>query len=238
MLFFKKILTSELHALTKREQRLSTRYPVGEKYPVQAMLRIDAQRREVRLLDLSCGGASVALDGEHPFRRGQTGQISLTLGEDTLSTPCRITHVRQINGNPACGLEFEFDAASKREAYLQLVEPVALATSLTLVNPAKVEQPVPGLRLEQYEGTPPSSLRVWRRIADREISAFEFQLAEYLVRWSSGMAELELIRAASKRPLSEAQRNEVTWLFHLAVPNLSKRVAPDVRGYLQSLAGD
>lgn len=235
VLFFKRIFANESEVLAKKEQRLSSRYAVGEHYPVQAMLRLDAQRREVRLLDVSCGGASVALPENHTVRRGQSGQITLSLGDDSLTLPCRVANVRQVRQEPACGLEFEFPDATRQEAYLQLVEPVALATSLTFVNPAKVEQAVPGLKLEQYDGTPPTRLRVWRNTTTREIAAFEFQLAEYLVRWSAGMEQLELGRAGTSRALTEAQRHEVIWLFYLTVPNLNKGVAPDVRNFLGKL---
>ncbi|MBA4138674.1 MAG: hypothetical protein C0518_15320 [Opitutus sp.] len=233
MRFFSRILTSAHESLAKREKRLSSRYPVGDNYPVRVTLRLDAQRRDVRLIDVSCNGASAELPPAHTVRRGQDGQISFTLGEDTLTLPCRVANVRQIRGRPACGLEFEFADTSKEEAYLQLVEPVALASSLEFINPAKVEQSVPGLRLEQYEGTAPTRLRVWRSLAEKEISAFEFQLSDYLVRWSDGMPELELIRSGSSRALSEAQRNELIWLFYLTVPNLPKSVAPDVREFLK-----
>lgn len=234
MLFFKRIFASAEDA-EKKEQRLSSRYVVGEKFPVKVMLRLDAQRREVRLLDVSCGGASVALPPSHTLRKGQTGQITLTLSEDAVTLPCRVANVRQVRGQPACGLEFEFPDSSKQEAYLQLVEPVALASSLAFVNPAKLEQSVPGLRLEQYDGTPPTRLRIWRSATSKEITAFEFQLADYLVRWSQGMEEMELARAGSNRSLSEAQRHELIWLFYLTVPNLDKRIAPDVREFLGNL---
>lgn len=235
MLFFKRLFATQPEKLEKKEQRLSSRYVVGEKYPVKVMLRLDAQRREVHLLDISCSGASVALPEKHTVRRGQSGQITLTLGDDVLTLSCRVANVRQVRHQPACGLEFDFADASKQEAYLQLVEPVALATSLELATTVKSDQSVPGLKLEQYNGTPPTRLRIWRNATTREISAFEFQLADFLVRWSHGMEEMELTRSGSARALTEAQRHEVIWLFYLTVPNLPKSVAPDVREFLSKL---
>ncbi len=235
MRFFHRIFPASQEPLASREKRLSSRYPVGDSYPVRITLRLDAQRRDVRLIDISCNGASVELPAEHTVRRGQSGQISFTLGDGTLTLPCRVANLRQVRGRAACGLEFEFPDAAKEEAYLQLVEPAAFASSLELVNPAKLEQSVPGLRLEQYDGTPPTRLRVWRSLADKSIQAFEFQLSDYLVRWSEGMTDLELVRHGSNRPLSDAQRNELSWLFFLTVPNLPKSVAPDVRAYLGQL---
>lgn len=235
MAFFDRLFSTHDESLAKKEKRLSSRYPVGENYPVRTNLRLDAQRREVRLLDLSCNGASVELPEDHTIRRGQTGQITFALADDELTLGCRVANVRQLRGRPSCGLEFKFADPAQEHTYLQLVEPAAIASSLSLVNPAKITQAVPGLRLEQYDGTPPTRLRVWRNIADRSISAFEFQLSKYLVRWSSGMAELELTRAGSTRPLGEGQRNELIWMFYLTVPNLHKGVAPDVREYLAGL---
>ena len=69
----------------------------------------------------------------------------------------------------------------------------------------------------------------------------------YGVRWMEGSPELELYGVAEVDlsnsspatartvPLTEAQSEEVRWLFCLSVPNLSEAVPGDVREFLGSL---
>jgi len=88
-------------------------------------------------------------------------------------------------------------------------------------------------------------LTVWRDTTGA-IHSFDFRMSDYSVRWARGMTEIETYALGEKesgrkgtRPpiegLTPAQREEVHWLFCLAVPNIAKSVPVDVRKFLSQL---
>ena len=250
MLFFKKILNTKSETVEQKDKRLNNRYPVGANFPIKANVRLigrdemgeplaqsleEGRDWRCRLLDISRKGVSVGLSPSASSKRGDPAWLTLSLGEDSLTVPAYVAHWRVSRIESICGLAVDFPEPSMQKAFLQLVEPVAMVSEMQMVNPAKLVQDAPGLKMEQYTGSGTTRLSVWRDPTTKGIMAFEFQLADYLVRWSTGMEELDISRASGSRALSEAQMAEITWLFCLSATCLDKRVAPDVREYLGKL---
>ena len=157
-----------------------------------------------------------------------------------------IAHFRTYAQYALCGFSYCFPDDETRNAYAQLLEPVSIGASLVAVESRKIKQDTEGLTKEQYAGSPTSVLSVWRHPANHAIYSFDFRMNDYGVRWSEGMSEVEPYGMAkateggkkSSSPfvhLTPVQLEEVHWLFCLAVPNLAKAVAIDIRKFMTQL---
>jgi hypothetical protein len=213
------------------------------------------------LVDLSTTGANIHVNlaavafAEDPCR------MKFSLGSYRLEIPGTVAHFVCYAHYAVCGVQFNFPSAVSEKAYLQVLEPVIIGTSLT---PVPVEPDSSGHPMEQYLGKYSSLLTIWRVQPGGDIFSFDFRLNRYGVRWGAGMTELstyqiepegaQAAKAAAKPTLklklkttdqpdagrhppglTEAQDEEVRWLFCLAVYNLSPSVAEDVRKFLLSL---
>jgi hypothetical protein len=250
MLFFKKILNSRSESTSAKEKRLASRFPVGSEFPVKAQVCLigrDAIGRLVskkmedgrywagKLINVSSGGAQLSIPASALTGRGDPSSLRLSVGEDSLELPCEVAHFKPGGTGAHVGVNINFKDETSRKAYLQLIEPVAMGSSLAPVAASKVKQDVPGLSKQQYSGDNNCTLSVWRRIESAALYGFEIIMQEYVVRWSEGQNEMDIQRAGGGKALTDAQRVEVQWLFCLTVPNVSEDVPQDVREFLGQL---
>lgn len=211
------------------------------------------------LIDLSTSGANIHLNLAAVGFQDDACRVRLSLGDYHLEIPGTIVHFRCFSRYAICGLQFNFPDAETQKAYFQLLEPVIIGTSLV---PVEAKPDGSGRFKEQYAGKNASLLTVWRQSPVGEVASFDFRMNRYGVRWNLGQTELityqledEKTAKASPRPvlklklktpvkqentppilpLTEAQDEEVRWLFCLAVSNLSMAVAADLRTFLISL---
>lgn len=213
------------------------------------------------LVDLSTTGANVHLNLAAVAFSDDPCLIKLSLGGYQLELPSTVAHFRCYSQHAVCGLLFNFPDADTEKAYIQLVEPVMIGTSLV---PVEAKPDRSGCHMEQYRGKNSSLLTVWRPAPGGDVTKFDFRMNDYGVHWSTGLTELSTygvekdaandnkagarpalklrLKSSEKLedgtptlPLNEAQDEEVRWLFCLAVSNLSTAVAADVRKFLLSL---
>ncbi|HKB57296.1 MAG TPA: PilZ domain-containing protein [Lacunisphaera sp.] len=213
------------------------------------------------LVDLSTTGANIHLNLAAVGFSDDLCQVKLSLGSFHLEIPGTVVHFRLFSHHAMCGLLFNFPDAETQKAYLQLLEPVVIGTSLA---PVEAKPDGTGLHKEQYAGKNSALLTAWRQAPGGEMMSFDFRMNRYGVRWSTGLAELMTYQLEEEKPashkdrprpvlklklktpektegitpmlpLTEAQDEEVRWLFVLAVSNLSMSVAADLRKFLISL---
>jgi hypothetical protein len=173
------------------------------------------------------------------FQREQC-QLKFSHGDYHLHLPATVTHFRCHAQYSLCGLTFNFPDEESRQSYFQLLEPVAIGSSLKAVD---VVQDAPRRPKEKYAaGNDSAVLTVWRNETENSIVSFDFRMRQYGVSWVKGLTELEVYGLAANESateeivaLNEEQNEEVRWLFCLAVPNLSKAVPLDVRKFLATL---
>jgi hypothetical protein len=260
VLLFKRILNFKKEATTSGDKRSVLRYPVGQPFQFKAVLTLvghDGEGQAIqgdrtgqdwagRLVDLAESGASIQLHSAAAAHRGEPCRFRLSLDEYLLEIPGTIAHFRNYPQYALCGFSFEFADSETKQAYLQVLEPVSIGAMLAPVDPKKIKKDNTGLLKEQYQGTPRASLTVWRKAATGEIHSFDYRMHDYGARWSEGMTEVEAygraeITAAGRKTtppfvhLTNAQLEEVRWLFCLSVPNLAKAVPLDVRKFLAKL---
>lgn len=257
MLIFKRILNFKEEAVQASEQRQTIRYAVGPTFPFKTVLTLQAHDSDGhlvatdttgrdwagRLVNLSSTGASIQIHHAAAGARGEACYLRFSLDSYHLQLAGTIAHFRVYRDYALCGLQFAFPDFPTQKAYLQLLEPVAIGASLTPVDPKKIKQTTPDLHMEQFTGDSSALLTIWRSGAGGPLHSFDFRMNNYGVRWGTGMTELDTYGltdpAGKKSPvplrLTEAQQEEVRWLFCLAVPNLAKAVPMDVRKFLGQL---
>jgi hypothetical protein len=245
VLLFKSILEAEPATLKPDEKRKQPRYPLGDDFIFHTKLTLfqnggKGKDWSATPVNLSATGASVQVSmAAMALQRGQC-QLKFRHGDYHLHLPATVTHFRRYAQYSLCGMIFNFPDEESRQSYFQLLEPVAIGSSLKAVD---VVQDAPGRPKEKYgAGNGSVALTVWRNEPENSIISFDFRMRQYGVSWMKGLAELEVYGLATDESapeeivaLNEEQNEEVRWLFCLAVPNLSKAVPLDVREFLATL---
>ena len=262
MSLFKRILNFTKETAPPSDLRGAPRHAVGQTFPFKAVMTLAAHEGEGnpiegdeqgqdwagRLTSLSSTGASIQLHAAAAAIRRETCHFNLSLDGYLLEIPGTVAHFRCYPQHALCGFSFKFPSFDVQKSYLQVLEPVAIGASLAPVDAKQVKQDAPGLLKEQFSGHN-SVLTIWRQDPGGELHGFDLRMQEYGVRWSEGQTELQTYGVApteapvGKKPapppvyikLTDAQQEEVRWLFCLAVPNLNKSVPQDVRKFLGKL---
>jgi hypothetical protein len=245
MLFFKRILDTK-KAEAPSDRRVAARYAVLPGFPLKTVLGI-VGRDELgqplkgegtdwtgRLINLSFSGARVQMPPTILAQRGDSCQLKLDMQGYLLVVPGRIAHVAERRDSLVLGLTLDLEASSTAVAYRQLVELVALGSSLRLTKPLQPD--ASGYLIEEYAGEPSSRLIIWRQMVGRDVAAFEFQLKDCIVRGLAGREGLECFAGTdtkNARPASGAKGEEILRLYQWVVLNLATDVPPDVRDFLQ-----
>ena len=258
VLFFKKILKFDKETINLSDKRGSPRYTVGYPFPFKSIVTLighdgegnpipgdqNGQDWSGRLCNLSATGASMQMHSAAIAIRNEPCWFKLSLDGYLLEIPGTVAHFRTYPQYVLCGVNFKFPNMDTQRAFLQMLEPVSIGATLEPVDPKKVKQDTPGLHREQFKNPENALLSVWRQGPGGDIQSFDFRMNNYGVRWGAGMTELETYGIAEQKKrgtaapfarLSDAQQEEVRWLFCLAVPNLPKSIPPDVRKFLGAL---
>jgi hypothetical protein len=255
MLFFKRILKQpepDLGAEPEEmvppvERRSATRFTVQPDTHIKTVLSIIPRddsgtlmsnsrhgwNWRCRLLDCSEQGLRLQLGPVVKADAGDYGEITLEMEEFLLRVPIHIANVSVQEAGVVLGLKHHITEEKDWQAYRQLLEVVALGSTLRRKF-KKHRVDASGYLTEQYASDRPSRLTAWRNPADGSVAAFEFQLKDSLVRGAEGRAVKYLTgTGADLHPAPAAQSLEIQRLFRWVVPNLSLSVPEDVRKFLQ-----
>ena len=260
VLFFKRILNFSKETVVSGDKRQAPRYAAGHPFPFKTVLTLvghDGEGHMIpgndktqdwsgRLTNISATGASIQVHSAAVTARGEPCHFKFTLDSYLLDIPSTVAYFRSFSQYSLCGFSFNFPDFDTQKAYLQILEPVSIGASLTVVDPKEVKQDTAGLHKEEYRGDASSRLTVWRDAPGGTIHSFDLRMNKYGVRWSAGMNEIDTYGLGEKPPgkkgtrpavsgLTEEQQEEVRWLFCLAVPNLPKGVPSDVRKFFAQL---
>ncbi len=253
MLFFKRILDVRTHSSGSANRRAASRFAVNPGFPVVAVLNI-AGRDEfgrslskskrgtgwdspVQLINLSTTGARLQVPLAVKAQRDDFCRLQLDVQGYQLVVPARIAHVAEESGHHVFGLVLDLGAANTSAGYRQLIDLVALGSSLILTKSPQLDGT--GYNLEEYTGEPASRLSLWRSLASGEVIAFEFQLKDCLVRGHDGSTSVECFTGTSAKtaqPATPGQGEEIKRLFQWVVLNLAPAVPADVQEFLRQHA--
>ena len=222
------------------EKRLYRRFPVGAAFPFKATLclrsRADHETKHpaisgwgVKVLNLSATGISLSLPQDADCSRGDSCSLLFSLGAFQINIPAVIAHFGTARKRVTCGLTLNFPDDETRSAYLQFLEPVMIAASITSTAVKTESRWVK----EQYIGTEGTSLNVWRDVALGPLYRFDFHMKQYGVSWTP---QMKTPAAYGPAPLTPDEEAEVHQLFSLSVHNLPEIVPADVVKFLMGFA--
>lgn len=252
MLLFKRILNDEsAPGVPWVERRRAPRFTVHPQFPLRAVLSFigrddtgapmsdsrHAWHWKGRLVDCSERGMRMQLGRGVRGDPGDECDLELTLEDYELSVPCHISNATATPQGTVLGLLLDIADEKTWRSYQQLLEVVALSSTL---KPAfrHAKPDATGYLAEQYASDRPSRLTIWRHPANKAVVAFEFLLKESLVRAAAGQ-KLEFLAgtaAGEAKFLPPAREGEVRRLFHWVVLNLAPCVPEDVRAFLRYYA--
>ena len=258
MLFFKKILKEPepdlgpdpAEAPPAVERRSRQRFPVHPESHLKAVLSFIGRddtgtpmshsragwNWKGRVLDCSEQGVRLQMGPIVKAAVGDEGELILELEDCHLKVPCHIVNLGEGPAGIILGLQHDITEATALAAYGQILEVVALGS--TLRRKFKRNRPdESGYLIEQYASDRPARLSVWRFKEDAAVAAFEFLLKDSLVRASQGHTINYLAGADGTAETTPAQAAEIQRLFRWVVPNMSASVPADVRKFLLDFAG-
>ncbi|MBI2497251.1 MAG: PilZ domain-containing protein [Opitutae bacterium] len=252
MLFFKRILKEPepvAKDVPRVERRSTRRFAVNPKFPLKAVLSFVGRddtgapmsnsrhgwHWKGRLIDCSEQGARIQMGPTLKVEARDLCDLMLTVDDFELTIPCHISNIREQAEGMVFGLKHDIESEETRQAYQQLLDVLALGSTLKLQT--RSEKPdATGYLVERYASDRPSSLTVWRLPEDKSVAAFEFRLKDSLVRAAAGRGIKYLTGAADPRPAPAAKALEIQRLFNWVLPNLASTVPADVRAFLQQYA--
>lgn len=261
MLLFKRILDFKKSEGGIIDKRGAKRYPVGVKSLLKAKLALPAHDGEGnplppeknapmdwggQLANLSSSGASIRLHPAAVSIAGDACCLKLELDNILFEVAGTVAHFRVSPQYVTCGVILNFPDAYTRKAYLQLMEPVVIGSTLAPVS--RVKQDLPGLVKEQYAGESETTLNLWRDASGKNPKLFELLIHDFYVRGNTELPGLKIgyrdgakvgqrvSRPAIPVPMSADHKNEVRRLFQFVVQNLTKAVPSEVRKFLELFA--
>jgi hypothetical protein len=262
VLLFKKILDFQKSDGGLLDKRGAKRYAVGAKFPLKAKITLIARDGEGhplpasqsspmdwggQLVNLSSTGASMRLHPAAIAARDEPCMLKLELDHLLFEIDALVASYKILQQHVLCGIVFKFSDRYVQKAYLQLMEPILVGSTLEPAT-SRVKQDIPGLVKEQYQGESESVLSIWRAEAGKSPKLFELQVHDYYVRGNTELPGLKIgYRDGAKVgrrvstpaipvPMSPEHQAEVTRLFQFVVQNLGKGVPADVRRFLELFA--
>lgn len=255
MSFFKRILKQPEPAgkpVPEVERRALPRYPVNPEFPLKAVLSFIGRDEsgapmsntrhgwnwKGRLIDCSEEGARIQMGPAVKLKDDEPCDLKLSVQDHEITVPCRVTNLGETPEGVVLGLKHAITDAATLEAYRQLLDVVALGSTLKLESAAK-KPDASGYLVEVYAGSRPSRLTVWRHPADESVMAFEFVLKDNMVRAAAGqrVEYLSDMDGTGSRPATTEKCLEIGRLFQWVVPNLPADMPEEVKEFLRHYAG-
>ena len=252
MLFFKRILKEPEpepgpaeEAPPAVERRKSPRFKVHPDSPLKVVLSIVGRDESGaplsnsrhgwnwrgRLIDCSEQGVRLQMGPVVKAVVGDGGQLTLEMEDFHLTILCHVANITEQPTGLYFGLQHEIEDEKTLKAFRQLLEVMALGS--TLKRQFKRTKPdESGYLVEQYASDRPARLTIWRHKEDQSVGAFEFLLKDSLVRGAAGSELQYLVGADGASTATSAQAGEIRRLFHWVVPNMAPAVPADVRKFL------
>lgn len=249
MLLFKRIFDFKKEEVRQLEQRMSSRHVPGKAFPLGVRLRYLDGEWPARLVNISAGGLALEIDGAAPDPVGLAANVLLRLESHLLDLRAAVTHSHRSGHDWMCGLSVGQLDFNDRKAYLQLLQPIAIGTSMKPLPDDRVQQNEPQFVKQVFTGESDSVLSVW--LAKRfgtPLHSFEFRMSDYFVRADAATRVLEVFlreemddtsRGRFTTPVFDTtggRNDEIRRLFRWVVLNLPESISGDIREFLREMA--
>ncbi len=190
-----------------------------------------------RLVDCSEQGLRLHMGPVVRANAGDEGELTIEMEDFLLKIPCHIANIREQSEGVVFGLKHDITTEKDWQAYRQLLEVVALGSTLRRKFKRHAVD-ASGYLTEQYASDRPARLTIWRNEVGLLPAAFEFLLKDSLVRGAAGQ-DLRYLTGndpANPRAAPREKALEIHRLFRWVVPNLAPCVPLDVRQFLRRYA--
>jgi len=249
-MLFRKLFNFRSDEMQQAERRLASRYTVLPTFPLTVSVASDLGDSAASIVDLSGGGAGLMLKKPLALETGAGVRLKFMLENEPFVARAAVRHIRQAEGGLLCGFSISMEDLEGRKAFLQLLVPVSIGSSLKRVTLSHAPIAEPGLERVLFEGDSNSRLIVWNRTEDGGgPDSFEFQVGDYFVRGRAADRKVRAYslvdderphRAKDTAPLFSTDNvleNEIGRLFRWSVLNLQDGVPEETRGFLRSFFG-
>ncbi len=245
---FSRIFKFEKAKVSQMEQRLNNRYTPGAAFPLHVWLVADGKAWPAKVRDISGNGVSLVVDAAARPAAGAPLQVRLALPGYRQDIPVKLVQARESGGQLQCGLGMQFEDFPSRQAYLQLLQPIAIGQSLQPVAAERVVQNEPQFTKLIFRGEEGSVLTVWlEKTPGAPLHSFEFEMQDYFCRAEAASGRLDIYTLEAEdshkgkfrtpvRDSSGEMDGEIRQLFRWILPNLSAAVPGDVRAFLERFA--
>ncbi len=241
--FFKRILRFKKETIQQQELRHAQRYPIAAESPLQCVVQLGSRYRSAQPLNLSGSGVSLRLPKDVEVTRGQTCRITFAVEKYQLPVNATIVHLRRDDRHVTIGFSLQFSDFENQQAYLQLLDPIAIGTTLAPLANDGLRFAEPGIITDRYESPADAQLTVWRSFAGQALLGFEFQLHENYVRCRGTPPQLEVYTSTGTAPVLPGynaptlrkagdKSADIRRHFRWVVPHLGKAIPEDVRAFL------
>jgi hypothetical protein len=247
-MIFQKIFSFLADENKQAERRLKNRYAVGPSFPLAVALSGGGAISRGKIVNISTGGLGIVVDQKPEVDAATPAQISFILESFEIKAAATLRYVRPAEQGYHCGLTLGFAQPESRTAYLQLLMPIAIGSTLVRVEGAGSNPQVePEFDRVIFTGESDSKLTVWcRRDGTATPETFEFQVEEYFVRGRAvdrGLSVFSLVdddrphRAKDTAPLFQTGsriETEIRQLFRWSALNMQQNVPDRLRGFLRT----
>lgn len=263
VLLFKRILNFQQSDGGLLDKRGAKRYTVGGKFPLKVKITLSARDAKGQplpasksspmdwggqLINLSNTGANIRLHPAATTASGENCRLVLELDHQLFELDATVAYYRLGQQYVSCGVVLKFPDSYTQKAYQQLMEPVAIGSSLEAVSAVRVKQDLPGYQKEQYHGESETVLNVWRDDSGKNPKLIELLMHDFSIRGNTEAPGLSIsFRDGAKvgkrvsRPafpisMSRDHQAEVRQLFQYVIQNLGKGIPADLWKFLELLA--
>lgn len=246
---FQRIFDFRKEEIEQFEKRLSARHVPGPAYPLRAMLTLGRRPHPAQVLNISAGGIGLLVEGAEAAAIGQAGRVLLGIEGTDIGVDGRIIHREARGSGHVYGVALEFKDFLDQKTYLQILQPIAIGSSLQPVPEDRVVQDEPKFIKRVYRGESDSVLSVWLENSfGTPLHSFEFRMSDYFVRADAAVRVLESFHREEldspahvkvSAPVFDthgSRSQEIRLLFRLVVPNLPSTLTSDLRQFLEEMA--
>ncbi len=247
-MIFQKLFSFRGDDLKQVERRLKNRYSVGSSFPLAVSLSAGGRSHRGRIVNISTGGLGIVVDDTPAIDPMTPAQIAFLLEGFEIKTNAQVRYVRPAEQGFHCGVTLGFDQPEVRTAYLQLLVPISIGSTLARIEGAGSGPHIePEFERVSFSGESDSKLTVWcRRDGSATPENFEFQVEEYFVRGRAidrGLSVFSLVdddrphRAKETAPLFQTGsriETEIRQLFRWSALNMQQNIPDRLRGFLRT----
>jgi hypothetical protein len=247
-MIFQKLFNFRADDPKQAERRLKNRYAVGPSFPLAVALSTGGRSIRGKIANISAGGLGIVVDEKPEMDFAAPVQIAFLLESYEIKATAVIRYVRPAGQGFHCGMTLGFEQPEIRTAYLQLLMPISIGSTLVRVEGAGSGPPIePEFEKLTFTGEADSKLTVWcRRDGLASPENFEFQVEENFVRGRAidrGLSVFSLVdddrphRAKDTAPLFQTGSRlelEIKQLFRWSALNMQQNIPDRLRGFLRT----